>query len=225
MTKKLIIFDFDGVIVTGTNKRYIQCYLSSMEYAKAITKAQEPTAKKKILEHWGQIYQKEINSVVTDPIKQKETYQKFIKLLHTNKFESAIKKAPHIDACLDYLNENKFTPVISSGSEKTTLTHISNLCNINLEKFKDIQTGDMYTEKYQKPNPKMILDQIKKFNTTPKNTIYIGDAIGDIKMANAAKVTSVTVLTGLLTKKEAVAENPEFIINNLKELKEVLTCM
>ena len=224
MTKKLIIFDFDGVLVTGTNEGYMRCYLEAMEFTGAINVAQEHYAKKKILENWGSKYDTEIGSVVKNSKKLKETDKKFIELIKTNEFVKTAKKTQYLNECLNFISKNNHIPTISSGSSQEILTHVSNFCNINLKNFKDIQTGDMYPEIYQKPNPKMIKDQMKKFNITPKNTFYIGDAKGDIQMAKAAKVTSVTVLTGLLNKTEAKKESPDFIINNLKELPEVLKC-
>ena len=53
-------------------------------------------------------------------------------------------------------------------------------------------------------------------------SIYIGDAASDIRAAKDARCISVAVLTGMGTKMHLQKENPDFIINNLSELKELL---
>ena len=225
MTKKLLVFDFDGVLVTGTNEGYIRCYIKAMKDSGAIDNTQEDDARKKILENWGSDYQTEIRSVVKDPILFEKTRKLYLSFLQTDLFLSTVKKAPHTDKALAFISENGFIPTILSGSPKDHILRVMNYVNINQTQFMEIKSGCDYPVEYQKPSPVMLLDQMKKFRVPPKDTAYIGDAEQDILMAKKAMVTSVTVLTGMIDRKTSEKHKTDFIINDLNEISEVLKCI
>jgi len=224
VTKKLVSFDFDGVLVTGTNKGYIKCYIAAMKEAGAIEKKDEKRATEQIIKHWGSDYITEITSVVKDPKKIEQTKETYLNLIQSDLFLKHVKKAPYVNSALDLVSKNGFTPTVISGSPKDHIERIMLRVGINPGIFKELRSGCNYPKKFQKPHPRMLNDQMKKFRFAPQNTIYIGDAKADIKMANSAKVTSVTVLTGTLNRKNAIELKSDFIINSLKEIKEVLEC-
>ena len=79
MAKKLLVFDFDGVLVTGTNEGYIRCYIKAMRDSGAIDETQKDYARQKIIENWGSDYRTEIRSVVKDPILFEKTRKLYLK--------------------------------------------------------------------------------------------------------------------------------------------------
>ncbi len=224
MTKKLLVFDFDGVLVTGTNEGYIRCYIKAMKDAGAIDDTQEAYAREKILENWGSDYKTEILSVVKDPALFEKTRRLYLSFLQTGLFLSTVKKAPHTDNTLAFISKNGFVPTILSGSPKDHILRVMSYVNINPTQFMEIKSGCEYPKEHQKPHPFMLLDQMKKFKVAPKDTIYVGDAEQDILMAKAAMVTSVTVLTGIIDRKTAENYKTDFIINDLSEMGVVLKC-
>lgn len=59
---------------------------------------------------------------------------------------------------------------------------------------------------------------LQKYDLHNKDTIYVGDAVFDIKMAKNANIDSCAVTWGSHSIEVLNTENPNFIINNVKEL-------
>lgn len=55
-----------------------------------------------------------------------------------------------------------------------------------------------------------------------KNIWIIGDSIYDIRCAHANNLCSLAVCTGLTSRKELEQENPDFIVDNLEDTKQVI---
>ena len=126
---------------------------------------------------------------------------------------------------MDFISKNGFVPTILSGSPKDHILRVMDYVNISPAQFMEIKSGCDYPKEHQKPSPVMLLDQMKKFKVTLKDTTYIGDAKQDILLAKAAMVTSVTVLTGIIDRKSAEKHKTDFIINDLNEIGDVLKCI
>lgn len=71
--------------------------------------------------------------------------------------------------------------------------------------------------KNYKPSPDGILYILNKYNLNKTETIYIGDAIFDIQMAKNAGVSSCAVTWGSHSEENLKLENPDFIINSVKQ--------
>ena len=56
----------------------------------------------------------------------------------------------------------------------------------------------------------------------PDETVLVGDAANDVKMARNAGIEPVVVLTGQLNRQEAEALNVRYIIDNVTLLEPVL---
>lgn len=80
----------------------------------------------------------------------------------------------------------------------------------------------IYLLKYKvtnyKPSPYGIIYILQKYDLHNKDTIYVGDAVFDIKMAKNANIDSCAVTWGSHSIEVLNTENPNFIINNVKEL-------
>ena len=72
-----------------------------------------------------------------------------------------------------------------------------------------------------KPNPDPLLKAMEHLNSKPESTIYIGDHENDIKAAKAAKIQSCAVTYSLRTM-EMLQENPEFVIDELKHIIDLM---
>lgn len=59
---------------------------------------------------------------------------------------------------------------------------------------------------------------MNKYQLENEETIYIGDAIFDMQMANSAKVASCAVTWGTHSIEELKSENPTYIIHEVTEL-------
>ena len=70
---------------------------------------------------------------------------------------------------------------------------------------------------HYKPSPDGINYILNKYQLENEETIYIGDAIFDMQMANSAKVVA-SVLVSTHSIEELKSENPTYIIHEVTEL-------
>lgn len=74
-------------------------------------------------------------------------------------------------------------------------------------------------ELYQtKPSPTGILHALAEMNIQPQETLFIGDSTHDILAGKAAGTDTCAVTYGYRSKDILLAENPDFIIDDLMEL-------
>jgi phosphoglycolate phosphatase len=74
-----------------------------------------------------------------------------------------------------------------------------------------------------KPYPDMLFKLLKEIGIPPEDAIMVGDAQGDVRMAQAAGVLPVVVLTGQLNREEAVALGIKHIIQSIADLPLLLS--
>jgi len=97
------------------------------------------------------------------------------------------------------------------------------LCLLDINIFDDIATIDAVNDKLLSKS-EMIEFIIQKWNLSVKNTVMIGDSIGDIEAASSNKIKSVAALYGyegnkklLKDKADYCADTPEDLINLLNK--------
>ena len=61
-----------------------------------------------------------------------------------------------------------------------------------------------------------------KMNLKKEEAAYLGDSDTDIQAAKAAGIRSIAVTWGFYPKEKLKKENPDFIVDNVEELKEVI---
>ena len=75
-----------------------------------------------------------------------------------------------------------------------------------------------------RPNPALIQSAMKLFEITdPKKVVKVGDTKMDVMEGKNAGCWTVAVLTGTQTREMLKEENPDFIINSVHDLPDVLT--
>jgi phosphoglycolate phosphatase-like HAD superfamily hydrolase len=73
-----------------------------------------------------------------------------------------------------------------------------------------------------KPAPDGLLLLSQRWNISPESIWMVGDMDADIISAKQAKAKSIGVLTGFLNKHQMLALNPDFIIDSVANLEELL---
>jgi len=81
----------------------------------------------------------------------------------------------------------------------------------------EIHGGD--TAPCLKPDPCVILSEMEKYGTSPKKTLFIGDMTIDIETGRNAGTRTCGVTYGLDGKEKLAAAHPDFLVNDLMELK------
>ncbi|MEO5782712.1 MAG: HAD-IA family hydrolase [Ginsengibacter sp.] len=74
-----------------------------------------------------------------------------------------------------------------------------------------------------RPHPDMIFDFMRAIKITdPSRVLKIGDTVADIQEGKNAKAITVAILAGTQTKEELEKQDPDFIFNNLSEIKYII---
>ena len=121
---------------------------------------------------------------------------------------------PHCREMLRHFSDKKKI-VLSNKPERFIRIILEELGS--LEEFDAIAGGDTYAKK--KPDPMGLLDLMSQFNVAPERVLMVGDSQVDIDTARAAGVKACGVTYGHATSEEMTALKPDFIINDLAELK------
>lgn len=74
-----------------------------------------------------------------------------------------------------------------------------------------------------RPHPDMIFDFMRAIKITdPSQVLKIGDTVADIQEGKNAKAITAAILAGTQTKEDLEKQNPDFIFNNLREIKYII---
>ena len=74
-----------------------------------------------------------------------------------------------------------------------------------------------------RPNPKMILDAMERFNiTNGSKVVKIGDTVVDVQEGKNAGAWTVAVLTGSQTETQLMAAAPDYILSSIRELRTLI---
>ena len=86
--------------------------------------------------------------------------------------------------------------------------------------FDFVLCGDVLSR--AKPHPEILHKTLANFSLEPRQALYVGDMVIDIETAKGAGVKVAAVLTGSSTKEEIAALDPEYIMENVFEVKDIL---
>jgi len=106
-----------------------------------------------------------------------------------------------------------FLAIVSSDNKETILPEFKEFGLENI--FEDIEI-----EVHDKLDS--VVNIIKKRNLNKDNTYFVGDSNHEIEVAKATGIKSVAVTWGFATAKNLKSGDPDFIVNNVKELEDIL---
>jgi len=93
------------------------------------------------------------------------------------------------------------------------------LKKFDIDIFDFILGGDF---EYKKPSPIPLLKACEYFNTHTNEAVMIGDSKNDILAAKNANIKSILVTHGYNQGENLEIYKPDFILNSLKEIKDIL---
>lgn len=217
---KLIIFDFDGVIITGSNEGYFKCYHKALE---AVDINLDPVEeRRRILEIWGKGYVFQLEYLLKEhPELLPRAIKVYESCYYSPTFSENIRLIKGADISLRQLAK-KYRLAIAAGMMRKTLDTFLKKFKI-AKVFQKIMTSDeIVNPKHKKPASYMLNQIISNFSIDKNEVVYVGDAEGDVKMARNAGIIPIVVLTGHLTRKEAENLKIKHIISDITHLQEVL---
>ena len=75
---------------------------------------------------------------------------------------------------------------------------------------------------HKKPHPEPLRMALRQMNLPPSACVYVGDSPQDVEMARRAGVRAIGVLGPFPTEKRLRAAKPEFLMDSLEELPDLL---
>ena len=207
---KNLIFDFDGTIADSK-----ECSIVATQKSFKEKGLEEPTVN--LIEYYMGIPMEKSFSLMSSVDLDDHQLEALIKTFRQNykKVESSyLKLYKHMTEQLQSLSKDKQLFVVSS---KKTDVLIRNLEILDIDHlFTEVIGSDKVN--HYKPSPDGINYILNKYQLENEETIYIGDAIFDMQMANSAKVASCAVTWGTHSIEELKSENPTYIIHEVTEL-------
>ena len=197
--QKLLLFDFDGVIVNTPDmilgvKKDLGTEISAEEYKKF---------------YYGNV----LESVEKA---QKRSYTKNDQDTFFNLYEPRLQKLDPIPGMISTLIElsRSYTLAIISSTTNKPIENYLNLHNIS-DCFAFVLGADTHRSKVQK-----IMMSLDKLSVAPKDSVYITDTLGDIIEARKAGVEAIAVTWGFHDRDTLAKGEPKCIVNDAAELTE-----
>ena len=208
MKIKAIIFDFDGTIV-DTNFYHLK------SFEKTFKKFNLKISIKEVKNRLGMPAEKILEELIND----KKLIKKIIKEKE-KEFEKTVKlkEVKGIRKFLKFLKNKKITTIILSSSRKKLI--LKTLKKLKLIKYFDFifAKEDL---KYHKPNPKSILEVLRKIKGKRENVVFIGDSYIDAITAKKAKINFIAIKTKYFSAKKLKMLGAKFV-GNYNEIKNFL---
>ena len=207
---RYIFFDFDGTISDARKLTYetMRDVLIKRGYTFSEAKLRKLMGAKTgaILKGLG------IDSGETRKVKR-EFFNEVVK--RTN--NKSIKLCAPIES-LRLLKKQGIRLIVVSNSEKPFLE-----ASIGVLKIPGL-FDKVYGSSIFKTKDKLLRRLFKRYNIKAKEVLYVGDRFSDVDYAHRAHCYAVAIHNKCAwsTKKEILAENPDYIISNFKELKELV---
>lgn len=117
------------------------------------------------------------------------------------------------------LRDRGFVLAVASSRHLKSLVSLSEMLGIK-DFFAEIYGVDCAAR--PKPAPDTVLGLLKALDLKAEDTIVVGDTIYDLQMGHAAGCRACGVTYGNQTREQLAAENPEFIVDNLRNLPELI---
>lgn len=199
---KIIMFDFDGVIVNSCQMGFEinQEYFSDVQYSE--------------IQEWGE------GNVFNRKLREEEGNGSEIYYFEQySKRVTELMPVEGIEYVFKELIKQDFKIIIVSSSDEEVIQNY--LEKHNLEKYiAKIMARKTHTSKVEKF--KMVFEE---FKIKPKETLLITDSVGDVKEAHEVKMKAIGVLWGLHERErlerngaDFIAEKPEDILIGIKKI-------
>ena len=200
--KKLLLFDFDGVVV------------DTLEMVLGVQKdlGRATTAEEYVKLFHGNIF-KNLETA------QSRQYTTADQAAFFNLYEPRLLELVPVPGMIE---------TISALSTKFTLAIISSTTNSPIQKYLkrydlDGCFSSIYGADVDKSKVAKIQLSLAEHATAPEDTVYITDTTGDIKEARVAGVDSIAVTWGFHDQTTLAHSTPRYVVNNPGELNQAIS--
>lgn len=213
MKYKAILFDMDGVLIESE-------FLMRSSAIQALADYGIEAKHEDFLEFTGMGEDRFVGGVAE---KYGHTYVYAMKDLAYDYYGQRVKAEAHIPAgvkeMLQTLHAKGITLAVCSAADLRKVRYNIQAIGVDESIFTALVTGSDVERK--KPFPDIYLEGARRVGFDPKDCLVVEDAISGIQAAHAAGMDAVGVPTTFT--KEALRErvNPEYILNEIKELTDL----
>jgi phosphoglycolate phosphatase len=209
---KLLIFDLDGTLAD-----------SRLDVANAIRYAlvqlgHAPLPHEEIYSFVGNGIQRSIERMLGT--QAPDIVEQAIKLYRQHYGQHLLDHTvlyPHVKETLDAFHYKK-KAIISNKRQEPSVAILEGL-GIS-HHFNMILGGDQVEEK--KPAPEAVFRTVDQLAVAPGDAIIIGDSPEDIQAGRAAGLITCGVTYGFHPQERLLAEKPDYLIDSLKQLRELI---
>lgn len=205
---KLIIFDFDGVIIDSENQ-VRKCYLQACN--DIFWDKPYPSVEEFFKHVWNSL--NEILRILNIS-EIKDRYREY-----AFKYQNEINLFEEVKDLIIKLYENGKIIALVTGKERDRTEMILNQFWLRKYFHQVITSSDL---KNSKPDPEWILKVINDQWISKNESIYIWDAVNDILASRSAGIKVIAV-TWWMNKKDVLKKlNPDFIVNSAEEIARII---
>ncbi len=209
MTIKGILFDLDGTLLETT-----PLIIRSFQHA-FTTVYNRPIAESDVFSFFGKPLRAAMEAL--GPDKTEELLQAFreYNLAHHDELVTIF---PDIEATLAELEASGLKLAIVTS--KISKTARRGLALFDLEKYFSVIIG-LEDSLRHKPEPEPVLTALALLGLAPEECLMVGDSPFDILSAHRAGVEAAAVSWSHVDWNEVLATEPEYILSNIRQLKEI----
>ncbi len=215
MKKKLLIWDFDGVIADTeklwlkNRQKLLKDYMNvdwDFTTVEKHLKGISDITKREVLDNLG---------IITDNYFWEKSIQIDLESMYTIGFE--------LTKDIEEIFKLNISQCIATGGMRDKTAKKINVVKIrNYFPDNTVFTADMV--KRGKPEPDLFLLAAKSFNCKPKECIVVEDSVAGIKAAIKANMTPILYFDGYIDEKSQIIKEMrklgvKFIFNNMKDIK------
>ena len=207
---KAILFDMDGVLIESE-------YLMRASAIRALADYGVTARHEDFLEFTGMGEDRFVGGVAE---KHGLVYKTEMKELAYDYFGQKVKEEAHVPAgvkeMLEALHGMGLTLAVCSAADLRKVRY--NLMAIGVDEtiFSALVTGSDVARK--KPFPDIYLEGARRVGIDPKDCLVVEDAVSGIQAAHAAGMDAVGVPTTFSKEELKERVNPEYLLNEIKEL-------
>jgi phosphoglycolate phosphatase len=215
-----VIFDLDGVLIRGSNEGYFDCHAFALSQVGVDLPRSEQ--RKRLLEFWSYPHEFQLGLFISNPAQLKDASRAYEEFLFSDRFFSRVEPIPGAAQTVTLLASTTLPLAVATGMHTKQVPIALRILGIDPGVFVSIISGyEIADDHHQKPNPFMLNTLLARMNVPAEDVIYIGDSKDDIRMAKAAGIASVAVLTGNMSGNDAETEHADYILPSVVDLVEL----
>lgn len=209
LKKKVLIFDFDGVLADSFNTFYSLWRDAMKSVGISLTPDQ-----------YRDFYVGNVHQGIRDFINNDKKYEMAIEFRNSNYdkyFNDKLHKAklfPGASEFIKKISKNYILTIASSGRKNNIVdllkqNRVKNLFSLIVANSANSKAGII----------EKILD---KYQIIPKRTVMITDTIGDLKVAKKLRLKTIAVTWGFHNKEILTTAYPDYIASDFKTIESIL---